>query len=269
MQKKLLVLFLVLLITCLAAGCLSGVLLETDEPESEPQPDSTPTTVNRVVMFELFVGPACSRCAGIHQDIIRLRQEYGFDELIILEEYGSDYGEYTGWGVNDVLKRFYEYCKYLGTGGGYPDAYFNGINQTVHWEDRGYDNYKAAIEAELSKPVKVAITATHSVMGQTVSISGNVTNISSDTLDNLVIEVMIYENSVYSEYRKQNVDHVVRDIITHEESGEIIASFSPGESQEFSLVSASLGNVHNMSNIHVVVYVQAPTKEILQAFYLE
>ena len=90
--------------------------------------------------------------------------------------------------------------------------------------------------------------------------------------DNLVVEAMVYENSVYSGYRKYNVDHVVRDIITNEESGESIISFSPGESHEFSLTSSYLSNVHDMSNIHVVVYVQAPnssTKEILQALYVE
>jgi len=40
----------------------------------------------------------------------------------------------------------------------------------------------------------------------------------------------------------------------------------------FSLESEILNNVKDMSNIHVVVYVQAPnssTKEILQALYVE
>jgi len=91
---------------------------------------------------------------------------------------------------------------------------------------------------------------------------------------------MVYENSVYSEYRGYDVDHVVRDIITNEESGESIIEesgesiigFSPGENHEFSLTSSYLNNVRNMNNIHVVVYVQAPnssTKEILQALYVE
>lgn len=270
MQKKLLILLLALLILSLFAGCTSGLLPGTDEPDSDSQPDSTPVTTSRVVMFELFEGPACSLCAGVHPDIVRLRKEYGFDELIILEEYGSD-GAYTGWGVYDALKRIYIYQKYSGVGGGYPDAYFNGLNQTVHQENRGYVNYKTAIIKELAKPAKITISAAYSVNGQVVNINGNITNISSDVLSSLAVEAMVYEDSVYSEYRRYNVDHVVRDIITYEETGgeELIASFAPEDSYEFSLTSSSLGNVHEMSNIHVVVYVQSSTKEILQALYVE
>jgi predicted RNA-binding protein with TRAM domain len=226
----------------------------------------------RVVMLELFEGPECGRCKVMHSDIVRLRQEYNLDELVILEEYGWDTSTYTGWGINDVKSRYYGYLHYLGIDGHFPDAYFNGINQTVHYDDSSYNNYKSAIEAELAKPVKIYITANYSISGRIVSINGNIANISSSTLNNLVVEAMIYENSVYSEYREYNVDHVVRDIITNEESGESIISFSHGENHQFSLTSSYLSNVHNMNNIHVVVYVQAPnssTKEILQALYVE
>jgi len=272
MQKKLLILLLALSISGLFTGCTSGVLPGTDGPDSEPQPNPTPTTTKRVVMFELFEGPVCSRCRAVHPDIIRLRQEYGFDELVILEEYGTDSSEYTGWAVSDVLKRIIEYRNISNDYSGLPDAYFNGLNQTVHHSDgEGYYNYKAAIEKELAKPAKVAIDATYSVSAQKVTINGNITNISSDTLNKIVIEAMVYENSVYSGFFGQNIDHVVRDIITYQESGEIISVFAPGESFAFSLTSSSLNNVHEMSNIHVVVYVQAPnssTKEILQAFHV-
>jgi len=230
------------------------------------------TAPNRVVILELFTGPACPRCKAIHQDIVSLREDYGLDELVILEEYGWDTSGYTGWGIKDVRDRYYEYLNYLGIDGHFPDAYFNGINQTVHYNAGGYNNYKSAIETELAKPTKIAISASCSVTGKIVNISGNIINISSDTLSNLVVEAMVYEDSVYSEYRGYDVDHVVRDIITYEESGEQITSFSPGDSYEFSLTSSYLSNVHDMSNIHVVVYVQAPyssTKEILQALYVE
>jgi hypothetical protein len=229
------------------------------------------TTSKRVVMWELFVGPKCSRCAGVSSDIAQLRQEYDFDELVILEEYGWNSG-YEGWAVVDVQKRYYKYLNYLGINGEFPDAYFNGLNQIVHMENRGYANYKAAIEAELSKPIQINISASYEAAGYIVNITGSVFNVSDSPLNNLIVEVMIYEDSVYSEFRKDYVDNVVRDIITYEESGELIDSFAPGGSHEFSLDSSSLSNVHDMSNIHVVVYVQAPnspTKEILQALYVE
>jgi len=231
------------------------------------------TAPNRVVMLELFEGPACSRCKAIHQDIVNLRKNYDFDKLVILEEYGWDTSTYTGWGLKDVRERYYEYLIYVGDDkSGFPAAYFNGINQFVYWGDAGYTNYKVAIEKELAKPAKIAVSASYSVTGKTVNISGSIANISSGAFNNLVVEAMVYEDSVYSEYRKYNVDHVVRDIITYKESGELITRFSPGESHQFSLTSSYLSNVHNMNNIHVVVYVQlpnSPTMEILQALYVE
>jgi len=229
-------------------------------------------SLKRVVMFELFEGAACSRCKAVHPDIVRLRQEYGLDELVILEEYVTN-SDYTGWAIPDVQKRYYDYFEQVGSDKrGYPAAFFNGVNQFVYWGDKGYTNYKTAIEKELAKPAKIAVSASSNVAGKVANISGNIVNISSSTLSNVAVEAIIYEDSVYSEYREYNVDYVVRDIITYQESGETIASFSPGESHEFSLTSSSLSNVHDMSNIHVVVYVQAPnssTKEILQALYVE
>jgi len=55
----------------------------------------------RVVMWELFEGAACSRCKAVHSDIVRLREEYGFDELVILEEYVID-SDYIGWATSDM-----------------------------------------------------------------------------------------------------------------------------------------------------------------------
>lgn len=266
MQKKWLILLFLLLILGIYPGCTPGVSPDTDESPDDP----ALATTTRVVMFELFEGSACTLCAGVHQDILNLRKDYGFNELVILEEYGLD-GAYTGWEVSGVLKRWFEYQNLCGDKSGYPDAYFNGLNQTVHQEQRGYVNYKAVIEKELAKPAKIVINATYSVNGRIVNVNGHITNISSDVLSNLAVEAMVYENSVYSEYQGYNVDHVLRDIIGDEEPEDekLIANFAPGDNYEFSLTSASLNNVHDMSNIHVVVYVQAAAKEILQALYVE
>jgi len=235
------------------------------------------TTSGRVVMAELFVAPACSRCPKAKGYMAQLLQEYGFEKLVVLEEYAWDYPLSSGWATGETSGRYYHlYLDYLGIKGATPDAYFNGLNQFVHHGDDTYNNYKAAIEAELAKTPKVSISASYSVSGSIVSISGQISNISSETLENIVVEAMVYEDSVDLIIPEYNIDttanHVVRDIITYEESGETIASFAPGESHEFSLTSSSLSNVHDMSNIHVVVYVQAPnspTMEILQALYLE
>jgi len=233
---------------------------------------------SRVVMAELFIAPACGLCPSAKASLARLLEKYGFDKLVILEEYVVN-SPLSGWSTSEISQRYFNgYYDYLSIDErGTPDTYFNGLNQSVHQDDSSYANYEAAIEAELAKTPKVAISASCSVSGSTVSISGQISNISSETLKNIVIEAMIYEDDVPlvipDPYNiNYIVNHVVRDIITYQESGEIISSFSSGESHEFSLTSSSLSNVQNMNNIHVVVYVQAPsspTMEILQALYVE
>jgi len=224
----------------------------------------------RVVMVELFVAPTCPNCPNAKDAMAQLLEQYGFDKLVVLEEYGWDVSEYTGWATAETIDRFKWYTDSLGISRHTPDAYFNGLNQSVHYNNSSYNNYKAAIDKELAKAPKIKISASSSVdtTNLTVSINGSIENISSDNLTDLVVGAMIYENSVYLGSEGKNVDHVVRDIITSEE----IVSFTPGAIQEFSLPSEILNNVKNMNNIHVVVYVQAPnssTKEILQATYVE
>jgi len=236
---------------------------------------------NRVVMAELFVAPACGRCPKAKAYMAQLLEKYGFDRLVVLEEYIVNYPlSYTsGWSTSEISQRYFNgYYDYLSIDErGTPDTYFNGLNQSVHQDDSSYANYEAAIEAELTKTPKVAISASYDISGSTVNISGQISNISSEALENIVIEAMVYEDGVLlavPDKPEYIVNHVVRDIVTYNESGgeEMIASFVPGDSYEFSLTSSYLSNVHNMNNIHVVVYVQAPnspTKEILQALYVE
>jgi hypothetical protein len=224
----------------------------------------------RVVMVELFVAPTCPNCPKAKDAMAQLLEQYGFDKLVVLEEYGWDVSGYTGWATAETIDRFKWYTDSLGISRHTPDAYFNGLNQIVHYNASSYNNYKAAIDAELAKEPKISISASYSVdvTNLTVSINGSIENISSEGLTSLVVGAMIYEDSVYLGSEGKNVNHVVRDIIISEE----IVSFTPGAIQEFNLPSEILNNVKNMDNIHMVVYVQAPnssTKEILQAVYVE
>ena len=225
----------------------------------------------RVVMVELFVAPTCPNCPKAKDAMAQLLEQYGFDKLVVLEEYGWDIEpDYTGWATAETIDRFKWYTDSLGISRHTPDTYFNGLNQSVHHSESNYNNYKAAIDEELAKAPKIDISASSNIDTTSLAVSINVSieNISSEDLTDLVVGVMIYEDSVYLGSEGKNVNHVVRDIITSEE----IISFASGASQEFSLTSETLSNVHDINNIHIVVYVQAPqspTKEILQAAYVE
>jgi len=269
MKKTLLILALIGMLTFLFIGCDVTTPGGNGGTEGEGEGDGE-EEVTRVVMVELFVAPTCTYCPTAKEYMARLLDEYGFDKLVVLEEYAWNYGQYTGWATPETISRFYEYVNNSDSDGGTPDAYFNGLNEHVGHNNSSYYKYKLAIMDELDKPAKIAISASYNVDGSTVSIEGNIKNISSETLSNIVVSAMIYEDSV--SLGNYTANHVVRDIITPEESGQIIESLLTETSYEFSLVTSPLNYVKYMSNIHVVVFVQAPgtsTKEILQALYLE
>jgi len=259
-KKLLLALALLGIIFYLFVGCTPTV---PNGGNGGTEGEGEQETSDRVVMVELFVAPTCSRCPAAKLAIDSLSNKYGLDQMVILEEYGWDdpHGVYTGWNTQETYARFKWYSSTNTT----PDAYFNGLSQNVPYNEFSLFSYQTAIEAELARPPKVSISASYDVTELTVSISGKINNISSDTLEDLVIGAMVYEDSVPLGTAVAN--HVVRDIIT----SELIGSFSKGESFSFSLESESLNNVKDMNNIHVVVYVQAPnspTKEILQALHV-
>jgi len=272
MQKKLLlILFLLILILSLYTGCVPGVTPETNEPD--PQPNPGPNTPNRVVMVELFVAPACSRCPEAKAYISQLLEEYGLDKIVVLEEYAwnTPLPFSSGWATPETINRYPMYTSDTAT----PDAYFNGLNQTVHHDDLSYNNYKNAIEEELEKPVQISISApaTKNSSIKSINITGNIQNIGNNTFSNIIIGAMIYENSVsliVPGKPTYTVNHVVRDILTPVQ----VSSLSSEETYDFSFTADSedLKYVDNFNNLHIVVYVQAPnssTKEILQALYIE
>lgn len=264
MQKKLsIILFFLILVLSLWAGCsTTGVIPDTDDPDSDP------IITNRVVMVELFVAPACTHCPQAKEDVAQLLEEYGLDKIVVLEEYAWNYPLTfsSGWAIPDTISRYSMYTSDTAT----PDAYFNGLNQTVHHDNSSYNNYKNAINAELAKPVQIAISATATKDSdiKLINITGNIQNVGDSAFSNIVIGAMIYEDSV--PLGAGTANHVVRDIVTSEQ----IDSFSDGESLSFSLTADSedLKYVHNFNNLHIVVYVQAAnswTREILQALYVE
>ena len=251
---------------------ISDTPTESSGPDpGEPEGNSDPSAPNRVVMVELFVAPACGRCPSAKAEMAQLLDEYGFDNIVVLEEYAWNYPLSSGWATPETISRYSSY----GADSGTPDAYFNGLNQSVHHDDSGYVNYKNAIEAELAKPAKVAISASayKDSSAKSIAISGSIENISASALSNLDIGAMIYEDFVpliVPGKPSYTANHVVRDIVTPVQ----VDSLSSEGTYSFSLAADSedLKWVENFNNLHVVVYIQVPnsiTQEVLQAVYVD
>jgi len=250
MKKLLLVLMVVGLIACLFAGCIPGVVPGEGEGEGEPE------ETTRVVMVELFIADGCGGCVNWAEPAMeQLAQEYGPTGVLFLEEYA-----WLKYSTTETVNRYKWYVSDRGT----PDAFFNGLNQRIHGASSTmYEDYKSAIEAELAKEAKIYISASKTdESSTTITITGNIQNISSGTLSNLLINGMIYEDR-----GSKGLRYLVLDIF----DGQEVSSISPGETVEFSFTSENL-DWEDSSKVHGVIFVQAPnspTKEILQAKYVE
>jgi len=207
----------------------------------------------RVVMVELFVKVGCSPCGVVEPILEQLAQDYGSTKMILLEEHV--------WDIYEIPKVEARYNWYVPSGQGTPDALFNGLSQRKQGI-YSYNEYKNIVDDELAKGADISISAVKETGSSTITLSGTVKNISSSALDGLIIQGMVLEDRGENGLRS-----LVLDIFEEQ----TVSSISPDEIISFSFTSGELSWL-NESNVHGVIFVQvpdSPTKEILQAAYIE
>jgi len=254
-MKKLLLALIIGVTTCLFTGCLFAT-----PAEGEPEP------AERVVMVELYMAIGCSHCEDAEPILEQLVEEYGYDQMILVEEASG--GDYS---TLEIFERYKEFYFPDSADWGIPNILFNGLNDRV----RGYsssdpDNpeafiteVKGIIDAELAKGAKIVITAARSSNFNTITLSGTIENVGISTLSNLEINGMIFK-----EQPTANLKYSVTDIFDEQKIE--ISSLAPEEILDFSFILEGIN--WEGDNIHGVIFVQAPessTKEILQAAYVE
>ena len=248
MKKLLLGLIIIGLVVGLFIGCLPTT------PPIEPEP------AERVVMIELYMGIGCSNCELVEPILEQLVEEYGNNQVVLVEE-AVNWSEYT---TPEVSERYDWYFTPGSADRGIPNILFNGVNENwIH----GYANYqtiKSKIDAELAKGAKILITLDfRNSNSDSTTISGTIKNISSSTLNNLETNGMIF-----IERKEEELKYSVTDIF--DEQKVEISSLAPEEILDFSFTLEGIN--WEGDNIHGVIFVQAPkspTKEILQAVYVE
>jgi len=256
MKKLMLTLMVIGLIACLFIGCLP-----TTPSEDEPEP------ANRVVMLELFMALGCPHCEDAEPILEQIVEEYGYDQMILVEEASG--GDYS---TLETIERYKEFYFPNSADWGIPNILFNGLNDRVQgYSSSNPDNpeafiteVKGIIDAELAKGAKIVITIdSRNSSANTTIISGTIENVSSSDLSNLEINGMVFK-----EQSTGNLKYSVFDIF--EEQKVEISSLAPKESIDFSFTLEGFNWKTN--NVHGVIFVQtpnSPTKEILQASYVE
>ncbi len=208
----------------------------------------------RVVIIELFLELGCPPCSVVVPIIEQLAQAYGSSKVIILEEHIWDSYE-----ISEIAERYDWYIPLSDQGT--PDVLFNGLNQ----RKQGmffYNKYKNIVDIELAKEAKISIYAEKEANNSTIILSGSIKNISFSTLNNLRIQGMIFEDR-----EEDELHYLVLDVLKEQE----VKSFKPGEIIKFTFSSKEL-NWLTENKVHGVIFVQSPdspTKEILQAFFIE
>ncbi len=253
-MKRLLLIFLIVgLIACLLVGCLGTGTVVDDEDGEEGEGEEE---VSRVVMVEAFTQANCANCAVVEPILEQLADEYERSEIVLVEE--RAYGIHS---LDEIRDRFEWYLP--NSDRGTPYIFFNGLNQKIYGSST-YVAIKSKINLELGKDAKIKITATrNSDSTTTTTISGTIENISTSTLDNLVINGMTFRDR-----GQTGLKYSVTDIL--EEQKETVTTLEPGDIHNFSFTITDIGWEAN--NFHGVIFVQdidSSKKEILQAFYVE
>jgi thiol-disulfide isomerase/thioredoxin len=253
MKKLLLILLIIGLIACLLVGC--GVVPPA-EGEGEGEGEGEEQTP-RVVMVEIFSAKDCPNCEATEPFLEQLAGEYSREEIVLVEE--RAWGLYSSEEIKDRYKWYFPSESDRGT----PNILFNGLNQRLH----GVSTYAAMdgkIQLELNKEAKISITNTSRISDSTsTTISGTIKNISTSTLNNLVVNGMTFKD-----LGDTGLNYGVTDIL--EEQKETVSTLEPQDSYNFLFTLEDInwdGNVY-----HGVIFVQAvqsSTKEILQAIYIE
>lgn len=251
MKKLLLILVVIGLIACLFVGCTPTVPSE-GEGEGEGEEE-----VTRVVLVEIFSQFGCAYCDIVEPIMEELAGEYSRDEMILVEE--RAYGLYSLDEIRDRYKWYFPSASERST----PNVLFNGLNQRIHHTSTTYYIAKSKIETELSKQVKIEISANRDSYSTTNTISGTIKNINSSTLSNLVINGMTFKDR-----GQTGLKYCVADIL--EEQKKTVATLEPGESYSFSFSIDGFDWEGN--SMHGVIFVQDPDstkKEVLQSFYID
>jgi len=250
MKKGLIILLVIGLAACLLVGC-DAVTPPASESESEGEGEGE--TVDRVVLVEFFT-VGCANCIVAEPIIEGLADEYDRTKMILVEE--GPWGTPITPGANDR----YEWYLPNSVDRSTPNTCYNGSNQILHHGSALYA-FKSPIVNELAKDSEISITVTRSDNNGTTTLTGKIKNLSTSTINDLVINGMTFRDHFASGER-----YLVKDIFKGvEEVGE---NLEAGAEQSFTFTLEDVQwEVHDL---HGVVFVQSSsTKEVFQALYIE
>jgi len=228
--------------------------------------NSTPNTVPRTVLVELFVQGSCTTCPTAEFCLEDLAWEYGTSQFILVQEHLWD----DGYDTEETIAR---YNWYVGDGKkSTPHVFIDGLTKRLQWlacdcVEGNYECYKNAIDEELTRPSLLELSASKIKIDPDYTIEGTVKNISDIPLKDLAVCGMAGR-----EGDEPGLYNYIQDIFPFQNMPTLL----PGETfsfryvPEISLAPESGIDDEEEEILHLVIFVQnLETKEILQALYIE
>ncbi len=257
-QKISILIFLIIFLFTGSISFISGVFAQNIE--------STPKTVPRTVLVELFVQKGCVTCPIAEFCLEDLAYEYGTTQFILVQEHlwGDGY---------DTAETNARYNWYVGDGKkGTPDLFIDGLTKRLQGlscdcVEGNYECYKNAIDEELTRPSLLEISASKTTIESNYIIEGTVKNISDTSLEDLAICGMVGK-----EGDEPGLYNYIQDIFPFQN---MPTALLPGATFNFRFIPeiplASEAETDDEKEVlHLVIFVQnTETKEILQALYVE
>lgn len=240
--------------------------------------DSTPKTVSRTVLVELFIQEGCLTCPTAEFCLEDLAWEYGTSKFILVQEHL--WGD--GYDTPETNARYNWYAS--GGKRGTPDVFIDGLSKRLQGlscdcVEGNYECYKDAIDEALSRPSLLELSAIKTLHPDplprdereeekvlNIIIEGTVKNISDNPLEDLAVCGMVgKEGDGFGLY------NYIQDIFPFQNIPPLLpgAAFSFKFVPEISLTPESEINGED-EILHLVIFVQnLKTKKILQALYVE
>jgi thiol-disulfide isomerase/thioredoxin len=250
-MKKFVVLLLVLSLAIFAmTGCDGIGTPNGSEGEGEGEGEGE-EEVKQVVLVEAYVAEGCSYCKLVEPHLEKLADEYGRDEMILVEII-----PWLSYETQNGKDRYDWYS----LSGGTPQILFNGLIYSPLTGNASYSTIKSRIAAQLNATPKISIQATRTETNGTSTISGTIKNISNTDLSNLVINGMIFRS-------RGDFPYAVTDIFEDEKID--VPSLTAGETKNFEII---LENANwDGYNLDGVIFVQETTgkKIVRQSLFID
>jgi thiol-disulfide isomerase/thioredoxin len=248
-MKKIIVLLLVMSLAFFAITGCDGTTIPTEgEGEGEGEGEEE---VKQVVLVEAFVAEGCSYCKLVEPHLEKLANEYGRDEMILVEII-----PWLSYETQNGKDRYDWYS----LSGGTPQILFNGLIYSPLTGNASYSAIKSRISTQLNATPKISIQATRTEANGTSTISGTIKNISSTDLSNLDINGMIFRS-------RGDFPYAVTDIFDDKKI--TVTSLVAGETKSFEIILEDIN--WSVQKLNGVIFVQETTgkKIIRQSLFIE